>query len=188
VAYFRLHRYLGPERRRLAETESDRLFAQGGAAVTLSGPWLYPFCDRAFAQEVGLAIPLGRAYLGGSSLVIWESSRAGPAPGELVSILSGRDIQDTFPPLAGMLPARLEVLARLPYAGSLELNNVIVEALRAGETLPHIPLWGMIEDRLARIFENVWEKLSADPEVDIAHMLDQELTPDVNRLNAVLSS
>jgi multiple sugar transport system substrate-binding protein len=188
LAYFGLHRHLGPQARPLAETESDGLFATGGAAVTISGPWLYPFCDQAFSKEVGLAIPLGQAHLGGSSLVIWESSRAGSAPTKLTSILSGRGIQDTFPATAGMLPARLEVLDRLPYVGSVALNNVVVEALKTGKTLPHIPLWGMIEDRLAKVFEVVWEKLLADPSVDIADMLDQQLTPDVNRLNVVLSN
>jgi multiple sugar transport system substrate-binding protein len=188
LSYFGLHRFLGPQRQRLPEWEADRLFSRGGAAVALSGPWLYPYCDPSFVKDVGLAIPLKRAYMGGSSLVIWESSRAGSAAGKLVSLLSGRHIQDSFPASAGMLPARLEVLDRLPYANNVELNRVVVEALKTGETLPHIALWGMIEDRLAKVFENVWGELLPNPNADLSRLLDQLLTPDVNRLNIVLSN
>jgi hypothetical protein len=105
----------------------------------------------------------------------------------MVSWLLGRDVQDAFPGQAGMLPARLEVLEHVPFAGSEELNAVVLAALKGGQSLPLAPLWGMIEDRLARVFEDVWDSLIPEPEADLERLLNERLTPEVNRLNTILS-
>jgi hypothetical protein len=75
----------------------------------------------------------------------------------------------------------------VPFAGSEELNAVVLAALKGGQSLPLAPLWGMIEDRLARVFEDVWDSLIPEPEADLERLLNERLTPEVNRLNTILS-
>ena len=186
-SYFGTYRYLSPEARWLAERDSDNMFATGGAAVAISGPWLYPFCE-VNKLDVGLAVPFGKAYVGGSSLVMWNSSRLWSEASRLISFLTSPDVQIAIPKSAGMLPARLDVLDRFPFTGSRDLNRVVINALKNGRSFPNLPLWGMVEDRLSRVFENLWTNLLSDSNANLDHILEQKLLPDINRLNIVLSN
>jgi hypothetical protein len=93
-----------------------------------------------------------------------------------------------LPRAAGLLPARLDTLEQSPFAGDPDLNRVVVNALKNGRPLPIAPLWGMIEDRLVRIFEMLWAGILSVPEVNLDQLLETELGPAVDRLNVVLSS
>ncbi len=186
-SYFGLYRYLSPEVRWQSERDSDNLFATGGAAVTISGTWLYPYC-KASNLDVGMAIPLGTPYVGGSSLVIWNSSRMWGEASKMISLLTSRDVQISLPKAAGLLPARLDVIDQVSFTEKQEFNQLLVNALKNGHTLPKLPLWGMVEDRLARVFENLWTNLLSDPKADLDQILEEKLAPDINRLNIVLSN
>jgi multiple sugar transport system substrate-binding protein len=187
-AYFGLYRYLSPQAHRLAESESDSFFAQGHAAATVSGSWLYQYCVPEIRENIGLANPMGKAYIGGSSLVIWTSSRFKDRASELVLRLSSHEAQASLPRAAGLLPARLDTLEQSPFSSDPDLNRVAVNALKTGRPLPAIPLWGMIEDRLVRIFEMLWGKILAEPDVNLDQLLEEDLAPAVDRLNVVLSN
>ncbi len=186
-SYFGLCRFLSENAHNLNERESDSLFASGGAAVTISGPWLYRYCDAGILDDVRLAIPLGMAYLGGSGLVMWNSGHLWGESSKLIHFLTSQKVQETLPQLAGALPARIQVLERVPFAKNPDLNQVVIQALKNGRSFPHLPLWGMIEDRLAKTFENLWAVLLTDPGSDLDDLLELRLDPDVDRLNIIMS-
>ena len=163
-AYFGLGRFLSPQARGLSETENDAMFLQGGSAVTLSGPWLlvqsrqYP----EVAQNIGLATPLGSTYLGGSNLILWKQSPRVREALALISMLLSKEAQVEVPPVMGLLPARQEALETFPVPDTA-LYPLLRQAVQSGRSLPMVPLWGRVEDRLVNMLAALWSDLLASP-------------------------
>lgn len=188
-AYFGLAAYLAPEAQHLSENQSDNLFAQGNAAVTISGPWLMQFCSPEVVAHLGLAIPLGCPYLGGSSLVIWDNALQEREALEWITTLISRRQQLLLPRAAGMLPGRLEAFGQFELAvDTPEVRLTLLDALQRGRALPNVPLWGMIEDRLVKIIASLWDRLQENPGVELDTMFDAELVPAIEHLNLALSN
>jgi ABC-type glycerol-3-phosphate transport system substrate-binding protein len=188
-AYFGLARYFPADVESLAENQSDDLFARGETAVTISGPWLLRYCTPEVRQELGLAIPLGMSYIGGSSLVIWNNARQSREALDLVAYLVHRVQQISVPQLAGLLPSKLGAIEQFPLAVDRpEIREAFIGALNTGRALPAVPLWGMIEDRLVRIIEILWARLLENPGAEIDAIFDADLVPAVARLNVSLSN
>jgi multiple sugar transport system substrate-binding protein len=188
-AYFDLYRYLSPSARKLDERSSDEMFSQGRAALTISGPWLMKYCDPMVNENLGLAIPFGCAYIGGSSLVVWKNTNMTREAIYIISQLTNRDAQLTFPESIGLLPARLNALEHLPMTLTDQtLHQVIVRALETGRSFPNAPLWGMIEDRLVNICSALWNSILAEPEPDLDALIEQNATSIIKRLNLTLST
>ncbi len=143
--YFSLGQYLVPEVQRLNGLEPDDTFLnQPGAAMTISGPWL--FC-RAKAQlgprveEIAVTPPPGGSFVGGSNLVIWKHTRYPEAAVRLVRFLMQRSAQIHYAENIGLLPVRLEALAAEPF--SLDPYwKTAVRGLHSGHMLPTIRLGG----------------------------------------------
>ena len=185
-AYFGLARYLSPKARGLTDLEVDDLFARGEAAVTVSGPGLYSMC-KTNNLDVGVAIPFGQSIIGGSSLVIWRSTRSWEKALRLISVLSSQEIQTSLPKIAGMLPGRLDMLERFQFSDDSEINSVVARAIQTGRSVPRVSLLGMIEERLAKAFENLWTSLLSTPQPDLDQLLEQMVTPVVERVNLALA-
>jgi ABC-type glycerol-3-phosphate transport system substrate-binding protein len=188
-SYFSLYHYLSPSARRLNNRNSDNLFATGGAAVTIAGPWLLPYLIPEVRENLGLAAPLGQSYLGGSAIVIWKSSERPQEALRCAETLLSKGVQMLLPQKAGMLPARLDVLESFPLAVQDDASRqVIIQALKGGRTLPSLPIWGLVEDRLVTTFERFWEDLLSDPSPQIDRLMDEHLVPDFQRLGIVMSN
>jgi multiple sugar transport system substrate-binding protein len=183
-AYFSLYRYLAPAVRNLSETESDDAFLQGKAAVDISGPWLMKYCSRTpeVAANLGIAVPFGCSYVGGSSLVIWKTSKPAQETLELIAYLVSRNMQTVFPKCTGMLPARLDALGAFPVPDPA-MSAVLMQALKTGRALPNIGLWGTIEDRLVGMLARLGEDVLAAPEPNLEALIDKHLLPVISRLN-----
>jgi multiple sugar transport system substrate-binding protein len=196
-AYFGLCCYLARDAQRLAERQADSMFIDGNAAVTISGPWLLPECQRNHLN-IGVAVPMGQSFIGGSSLVIWNPDGTGDGildtddlkrePLKLIDALAGSQMQASLPSSIGMFPARLALLKRLPNTGGRRFNRIIVNALKTGRSFPHIPLWGIIEDKLSDSFERVWAGLLSTSAADLDLLIEQHIVPEVNILNAMLKN
>lgn len=190
--YFNLHRFIDPSAQGLDDAESDQLFLQGGAALTLSDPGLLhtAISDSASSEvtaQLRTALPPGVPFVGGSNLVIWKHSRQGKLAFELVKFLTSQPIQVAYSHWARSLPVRLDALGSAPFSSD-PLYKSVVEALKSGRSYQVSRLWGMVEERLVAELNQIWAQLFADPSTDIDQLLDQQLEPLAERLNAVLSS
>jgi multiple sugar transport system substrate-binding protein len=191
-AYFSLHRFITPVAQYLNDQESDRMFLQGQAALTISDPGLLHTATSGEAGTVMLsqirtALPPGVPFVGGSNLVIWRHSRQEKLAFELVKFLTSQPTQIAYSTHVRSLPVRLDALACPPFSID-PLYKSIVEALKSGRSYQGNRLWGMVEERLIAELNQVWGELFADPTTDLDALLDKHLQPLAERLNAVLSS
>jgi multiple sugar transport system substrate-binding protein len=191
-AYFDLHRYMLPAARSLDSVPpSDSLFLQEEAAMTISGPWLMllNMAPSSFSDltRLGAALPPGGIpFVGGSHLVVWEHSPRQSLAVELVRFLTSRQAQIAYCPLGSLLPVRLDVLSEPPYADHPVLK-VLVEGVKAGRTFPNFPLWGLIEDGLGAMLNQMWREVLAGDELDLDALIACRIEPLARTLNMVLA-
>ena len=191
-SYFSLHRFVGPAAKGLNDVDSDSLFLQDGAALTLSDPGMLHAAYSGGASpectaQLRTALPPGVPFVGGSNLVIWRHNRQEKLAFELVKFLTSQPIQVTYSYRARSLPVRLDALGSPPFSSD-PLYKSVVEALMSGRSYQVNRLWGMVEERLVAELNQIWADLFADPAQDIDQLLDQRLGPLADRLNNVLSS
>ncbi|MBC7249466.1 MAG: extracellular solute-binding protein [Anaerolineae bacterium] len=189
-AYFSLHRYLAPAARNLNDYQANALFREGKAAALLSGPWvLNSIQQQAAAAEViehlGTAFVPGVPYVGGSNFIIWKHSRRVREALELLHFLTSYQVQTTYVPQAGLLPARLEALALPPFTTEPPYQ-VISESLKKGRGIQAVYMWGLIEDGLTAMLNKLWKALFADPGLDLEQVVAEHMRTLAHSLNRTL--
>ena len=190
-AYFDLHRHLAPSARH--RDESDSLFKQGQTAVVMSGPWLWPLDPHRpdvvpeVAENVGVAVPLKIAFIGFSYLVLWKHTRREELALKLVRELTNPTILSAFSTrTGGPLSVRLDALDSSPLKGEINYQTM-VQALKTGRTFLQIPLWGLVEDKLALALDKIWEDVLAESQPDVDAIMSRHLDPLAMRLEQTLS-
>lgn len=187
--YFALGRYLVPPVRRLTGLQPDDQFlTQPGTAATISGSWLFSVLrERGLAGEVGLALPPGASFVGGSHLVIWKHTRQAQAALELVNFLSEGRTQIAYGQRVGLLPTRLDALTGEPFAGD-EWWQLAIRGVKTGRSFPVTRSWGLMEDRLTRVLKALWDEVLTDPGLDLDAAIQRHLEPLAMRLDLVLGT
>jgi multiple sugar transport system substrate-binding protein len=187
--YFALGRYLVPPVRRLTGLQPDDQFLnQPGTAATISGSWLFSALrERGLAGEVGLALPPGASFVGGSHLVIWKHTQQAQAALELVNFLSEGRTQIAYGQRVGLLPTRLEALTGEPFAGD-EWWQLAIRGLKTGRSFPVTRSWGLMEDRLTRALKALWDEVLTEPGLDLDAAIQRHLEPLAMRLDLVLGT
>jgi multiple sugar transport system substrate-binding protein len=189
-AYFSLGRYLSPAGQRLSGVQPDDLFAYNqGAAVTLSGSWLYTGMKEQklpLFEQIGVALPPGPSFVGGSYLVVWRHTRKTDAALKLIRFLTETETQVAYSGLIGLLPARLQALNEPSFASD-PMWQTAVQGLQTGRSFPVTPLWGLVEDRLSTELSHLWADVLADPDLDLDAALTRRLEPLAHRLDITLS-
>ncbi|GAB4577656.1 MAG: hypothetical protein Fur0022_03870 [Anaerolineales bacterium] len=191
--FFRLKKYMP---RYAYETNSSEnlmeAFARQEIAVICAGsnmlnPLQIKFQDQPERlKKLGVALPPGPAYVGGSNFIIWGHCRQEKQAVALVQQLTSKEMQLAFCQEMGYLPTRLDALAEPPYSTE-PLYKIMVEALKTGRAFPDLPRWGLVEDRLSSAFLHIWQQLYENPEADSDTILEQTLIPIGKRLNLTLS-
>jgi multiple sugar transport system substrate-binding protein len=186
-AYFTLGRYLPAKAHALTDSQSDRCFWQGEAAVTLSGPWLLrdPAIDPSLPPRVGMAFPRGIPFVGGSHLVVWSHTRSAREALRLTRFLTGIQFQKAHSQRVGLLPARLGALSESAFASD-EFAERLERDLPQGRSFRSVSLWGLMESQLVKTMAEIWEDVLQDPTRDLDAVLDEHLTPLVRRLDFVI--
>jgi multiple sugar transport system substrate-binding protein len=191
-AYLGLHQYLSPAARNLTILQSEGLYQQGGAAVTICGPWLVlrDVKEQPVAAEVaantGVTLPPGVPWVGGSNLVIWKHSLHEKLAIELVRFLTSRSVQHSYSQRVGLLPVRLDVLNTSPFADH-PLYRMMSEGAKTGRSFPSFSAWGLVEDCLTAELTNLWAKVLADPQLDLDAAINERLGPLARGLGLTLA-
>ena len=133
-------------------------FARGTFAMIVTGPWNLGEFRRRLPpelQEAWATAPLpgpsgpasGVSLAGGSSLVVFRSSRHQEAAWSFVDYLTRPEVQRRFYQLTGDLPARREAWAAPEIAADSSLAAFRIQLERVVST-PKIPEWEQIASRL----------------------------------------
>ncbi len=190
-AYFALGHYLTPAVRRLSRLQPDDYFVQhDDTALTISGPWLVLSARSvipAQAYQLGVALPPGPSFVGGSSLVIWQHCPQREAALEWVRFLTQTEAQAAYSVQLGLLPVRHTALEAPPFADD-PLWQRVREGVASGRGFPVTATWGLLEYRLAATFGSLWTDILSHPTGDLDALLVHYLDPVAARLDAVLKS
>jgi multiple sugar transport system substrate-binding protein len=185
-AYFALGRFLPPDIRHLNGLQPDSQFLNDDqTAITLSGPWLFNQAAPELKAQMGVALPPGASFVGGSHLVIWKHTLKHSAALRLIHFLTQPQAQVRYAHWVGLLPVRLDALAEPPYASD-PLWQMAIAGLKSGRTFPVTRAWGLMEDRLTTALSTLWADTFANPDADLDALVAKRLEPLAQRLDLVL--
>jgi len=189
-AYFNLHRYMPPTDGLITGYQAAELFLERRVAATMTGPWCLNLIRQKLtpteAAQIGLALPPGPPFVGGTNLIIWRHSEEEELAVALVRHLSTQTPEPDYCLRVGFLPVRLAALAEPPYSTDPRYQ-VIIEAIQRGRPFPFIPRWGLVEERLTSTFTEIWASLQANPEQDLDALLTRHLELLGKRLEMTLA-
>ena len=141
-------------------------FAAGDFAMYVTGPWnlgefrrrlpasmkdLWTTAPLPAAEEDGSGVP-GVSLAGGSSLVLFRTSKRGDDAWKLIEFLSEPAQQVRFYALAGDLPARRDAWTDPLLSGDAEAR-AFEEQLQHVTATPRIPEWEQIAQKVAEHLE-----------------------------------
>lgn len=174
--YFGLGRFMPPQAHNFTIVEADDCFSSGKAAVTLSGNWLWQnqHLTPALRANIGVVLPPGIPYVGGSHLVVWQHSRNVREALKFIRFLTEARMTQRYATEVGKLPAKLAALSgdSIPFHTPVDS---LIRGLVESRAFQGVPLWGMIEDRLANALRDIWQDVLDSPEPDLDAILDRNL-------------
>ncbi len=190
VDYFNLRRFFAPDWRQTAEPPYPQDFRLGKTAVCLGGSWAAaPRADMLpeVAAALGVAPFPGPAFVGSQHFVIWKHTHQPEAAFELVRYLTSREALDELVRTVYLIPARLDALQGETYQGS-EPYRALATAAMNGRTFPTMPLFGLLEQKLSGMLEQIWRTLRQEPEAGVETLVREQTTGLARRLNITLGS
>lgn len=183
-SFFSLYRYMPKEGQPFDYSPTQDYFINQRAAVTIGnlGPGINILKDVQPEKraKLGVALPPGPPYVGGSSLIIWKHARHEQAALDLIRYLVSYEAQVEYCQRIGYLPVRLDALAQPPYSTDYLYRN-FAQALEKGRIFPTIKLGGLLEDRLSTVLDQIWHDIIADPDVDLEATISKWINPLVRR-------
>ena len=184
--YFALGRYIPAHVRHLnALQPDDQFLSDPQTAVTISGPWLFELFTGERREEIHVALPPGRAFVGGSHLVVWKHTRQREAALKLLRFLTQKEAQVSYARRIGLLPAQVDALASPPYSTD-PLWQVTASGMQNGRGFLITRAWGLMEDRLTNEFAALWKDILTQPDLVLAAAVARRLEPLAKRLDLVL--
>jgi len=186
-AYFALGRFLAPSVRRLNGLEPDDWFLQhADTAFTLSGPWLFQHATPELKAQLGVALPPGASFVGGSLLVIWKHTPKHEMALKLIRFLTHTSAQVDYSLHRGLLPATLDGLASPPFTDD-PLWQMAVRGLKTGRSFTITRSWGLMEDRLTNVLAGLWADILAQPDLNLEAVIAGKIEPLAKRLDLALN-
>lgn len=189
--FFAMGRMMGPEPQGYGYTYDTAidLFWKGDAAITMDGSWIYDALKGVAAPQVlenlGVALPPGPSYVGGSNLVIWTNTTDKAAAADLLLFMSEPESILAMSKMTGLAPARLDLL-NSPEITGRDFGAVMSKAIETGRAMPNQMYSGMLEDKLHYTFGNIWTDVLKVPDGDIGEILARHLLPLKERLELAI--
>jgi multiple sugar transport system substrate-binding protein len=189
IHYFETGRFLSPPARNLDEGEADLLFLSGQVAATLSGMWLYNMALNypVGRDRLGVCLPPGVPFVGGSDLVMWRHTQRPHVAMELIRFLTSHRVQSSYLELIGQLPVRMDAVNTERQAND-PVYQTMLAALHTGRSFPSISMLGLVEGRLVDAGPHIWSEIFSTPDADIPTIVHHTLDRVAKRLNITLAS
>jgi multiple sugar transport system substrate-binding protein len=168
-------------------TQVENQFKGGKLGVWMGGPWVLGSVERAddtnwtpeARENVGVAPmpagPVGDAYtfVGGSNLMMYESSDNKNEAWELMKFLSQDQVQTDYAAIQGMFPARVEPQQAYGESNGADFAAVF-EAIQQGRTYAPVPQWAQIENAFKGRFGNILDSAAGKGGEDYSPDLVQQ--------------
>jgi multiple sugar transport system substrate-binding protein len=160
LAYFNLAKYIPHEFHSFDDVATA--FKSKQVAAILDGPWVLADLHKEKSlnidfDDVGLTLPPGPSFVGGSNLVIWQhAGDKTDAALLLIKLLSTPEIHYQINKAKKLLPVRQESFLLQPYSSD-PAYRVFMSALKTGRHMPAITAWAPLESSLLKAFGMVWE-------------------------------
>jgi len=152
-------------------TQVENQFKGGKIAVWIGGPWVLPSAKRtddtnwvpAARKNIALApMPAGPngdafAFVGGSDLMMFRSTKHPNEASEVMKPLSQDQVHTNYAKLLGMFPARVEAQKAVGESSGANYSAVY-KAIQQGRTYSPIPQWAEIENAYKGRFGNILDE------------------------------
>jgi multiple sugar transport system substrate-binding protein len=184
--FFHLYRYL-PQGKVHDDEQSVEFFASRQAAVTIGSPFLgtriYQLVPPELHDKIGIALPPGPSFVGGSSLIVWKHSRHDRDAVDLVHFLLSASAQREYCQRTGYLPVRRDVLVEPPFSTDRRFR-VFALALSTGKPFSVVKSGGLLESRMATMLGKIMADIAGGAEIgscvttnleQLSHRLDVTL-------------
>ena len=190
MAFYRLSEFMS----RPYENHADvrRAFLDRQICVTMSGPWFWNEIYQNHLRDmdssrIGVALPPGPPFLGGSMLVLWRHADGTLTETalSLLQLLVSKKIQRKLTEVRGLLPVHRGLLGGAPYSTDTNFRTM-VHALSAGRYLPTTPIWAHLESSLVRAFGLIWSSLKTNGFKLDRTLLERHLEPLAKRFDRML--
>lgn len=184
--YFSLIEFMDPEIHEAPLFHG--FFEQKRAVVTLGGPRVavYDRHHNDWGNQIGTATQLGKAFVGGSSLAIWNYSRHKQECTELIRFLLSQTPNINVSPHATLLPVRQDIFQKKQVLTDA-IDDVCIQAMQQGGIFPTIRRWGFIEEKLSQTIAAIWADLFSNPDQNLDSCILKHLEPLARRVNRNLS-
>jgi multiple sugar transport system substrate-binding protein len=165
-AYFDLLRFMPHQTSSVTYQDTLELFFARKAAAMIGGPWvlnglrLQDDLAKQLLPHLGVALPPGPSFVGGTLLVLWKHSKHPWEAVELIKRLTSAEFQAEYCQISGLFPVRQDLWTD-EFINSDEYFPFFNKAISTGRGLPPAALWGIIEDRLAKTIGAIWQDLYA---------------------------
>lgn len=191
--YYSLYRFMPQHSEPMDGIAAFELFLKQNVAALVSGPWFLKWLRRRGVppytlSRIGVALLPGPSFVGGTNLAVWKhvAYDHDQVVTELVRYLVTSPALLEFYHQAGLLPARRDLLAQPPFSTEPHYQTIIT-ALESGRPHSRITMWGLVEDRLTTTLAHIWDEVRANPAQDIAALIEENMVPLAQRLDATLA-
>ena len=179
--YFSVYRpVIRPEAQNLSEPDSVQYFRDGKAAAALSGTWLvHPGArfESGVRENVGVAALPVPSFVGAQSLVIWRYAQNEKEAVRLLQYLCMPETQFDMFVNTSYLPGRLDVLENPDFFKNKKLAQAYLNAIETGRGFKAKYMWGLAEDRISAAIYAIWQRLFADPDLDVEKTIHKVMKP-----------
>jgi multiple sugar transport system substrate-binding protein len=178
----------------------EDMFKGGQLAVWIGGPWVLgsvkrtddPKWSDAARNNIGVAPlpagPSGKAYafVGGSNLMMFKTSKNKDAAWEVIKYLSQDSTQKSYADLMGMFPARL---APQQQVGQSDPNHEqFFAAIKEGRSYAAIPQWGQVETAYKNSFGDILDIAAGQGDEPYSQQaVEKELQKAAKKADALLA-
>lgn len=151
-------------------SDVEAAFINGAYAVSIMGPWNIATIEKNKADgaidlvdKVGVALvpegPKGRkAFLGGSTLSVFKSSKSKEVSIALCDFLSDKDAQIAYCNITGSLPTNKQAYDDESISNH-PMRKVFKEQMQYAQAYPSIASWGPAENYFKEGLSKIWDNV-----------------------------
>jgi multiple sugar transport system substrate-binding protein len=190
--FYELHQFMPPAAQNLTNEATNALFLSGEPAAILVSQHLLP--EMAYREpptfgieNVGAAAVPGVPFIGGSGLVIWQHAFRRDMALQLIRFLCSQPVQSRLLEHVFQIPVRRDVLESEQFTQH-RLFKALTDSLQKGRVFQSSYQWGTIESRLFPVFNQLWQDLFANPEMDLKAELSSRMSDVSSRIEKNLLS
>ena len=193
--YFKLYRYLDPSDHGLTQTECQRRFAAGRAAILIAGSnsrdILRAAVQQPLLQKLGVVALPGIPWIAGANIVIWREAQFSYHHEQLslalTKYLTSTDSQVICTEAMDTIPVKREAFdLASPFQPVFKL--AIRQSLETGRTYIPVPLWTRMMNQLRPSLDLITSDYLENPDTDPLVIITKHLEPLSRRFGVLLSS